>query len=79
MSTLPELWSERIDVAFQLADVVRGLEYLHKWPSVHADLKSVSQISEDLIWLQSDNVKSSVLIDSDHTARIADLGLTSLF
>ena len=26
----------------QLADVTRGLKYLHDWPSVHADLKSVS-------------------------------------
>ena len=25
----------------QLADVARGLKYLHNWPSVHADLKSV--------------------------------------
>ena len=30
---------------FQLADVARGLKYLHDWPSVHADLKSVSQTS----------------------------------
>ena len=27
----------------QLADIARGLKYLHDWPSVHADLKSVSQ------------------------------------
>ena len=27
----------------QLADVARGLKHLHDWPSVHADLKSVSQ------------------------------------
>ena len=26
----------------QLADISRGLRYLHEWPSVHADLKSVS-------------------------------------
>lgn len=25
----------------QLADIARGLKYLHDWPSVHADLKSV--------------------------------------
>ena len=31
------------DIALQLADVARGLKYLHDWPSVHADLKSVSQ------------------------------------
>jgi len=28
----------------QLADVTRGLKYLHNWPSVHADLKSVGLI-----------------------------------
>ena len=28
----------------QLADVARGLKYLHDWPSVHADLKSVGLI-----------------------------------
>jgi len=28
----------------QLADVARGLKYLHDWPSVHADLKSVGYI-----------------------------------
>ena len=32
--------------AFQLADVARGLTYLHDWPSVHADLKGVSRASE---------------------------------
>ena len=31
---------------FKLADVARGLKYLHDWPSVHADLKSVSYTSE---------------------------------
>ena len=28
----------------QLTDVARGLKYLHDWPSVHADLKSVGWI-----------------------------------
>lgn len=28
----------------QLADVARGLKYLHDWPSVHADLKSVRRV-----------------------------------
>ena len=33
----------------QLADVARGLKYLHDWPSVHADLKSVSLTSDYFI------------------------------
>ena len=33
----------------QLADIARGLKYLHEWPSVHADLKSVSQTVECLM------------------------------
>ena len=49
VSASPGLRSERIDFALQLADVARGLKYLHEWPSVHADLKSVSQISGDLV------------------------------
>jgi len=28
----------------QLTDVARGLKYLHDWPSVHADLKSVGRV-----------------------------------
>ena len=32
----------------QLADVARGLEYLHDWPTVHADLKSVSQVENSI-------------------------------
>ena len=28
----------------QLADVAHGLKYLHDWPSVHADLKSVGWV-----------------------------------
>lgn len=32
----------------QLADVARGLKYLHDWPTVHADLKSVSPALEYL-------------------------------
>ena len=28
----------------KLTDVARGLEYLHDWPSVHADLKSVGWV-----------------------------------
>ena len=34
---------------FQLADVARGLKYLHDWPSVHVDLKSVSRPSGHLV------------------------------
>ena len=45
VSILYEAESERPSTSLpQLADVARGLEYLHDWPSVHADLKSVSQI-----------------------------------
>ena len=62
----------------QLADVARGLKYLHDWPSVHADLKSVSQTSHYFIRSQIDEAKSNILIDNDRSARIADFGLTSL-
>lgn len=62
----------------QLADVARGLKYLHDWPSVHADLKSVSQTPRHSIRPQTDNAKSNILIDNNRSARIADFGLTSL-
>jgi len=62
----------------QLADVARGLKYLHGWPSVHADLKSVSQIPQHSIPPRTDKAKSNILIDNNRSARIADFGLTSL-
>ena len=62
----------------QLADVARGLKYLHDWPSVHADLKSVSQTPQRSVRPQTDTAKSNILIDNDRSARIADFGLTSL-
>lgn len=68
----------RLTLLLQLADVARGLEYLHNWPSVHGDLKSVSKTSEHFIYLHVDNAKNNILIDSSHRARIADFGLTSL-
>lgn len=37
-----------IPLFLQLADVARGLKYLHDWPSVHADLKSVGRALEHL-------------------------------
>ena len=40
VSTYPRIRTS--DQLLQLADVTRGLKYLHDWPSVHADLKSVS-------------------------------------
>jgi len=43
------LGNHSLTLLFQLADVARGLKYLHNWPSVHADLKSVSRISEGFI------------------------------
>ena len=47
---LHKAWSQHpLVLLFQLADVARGLKYLHDWPSVHADLKSVSQTSDHLI------------------------------
>ena len=47
---LSDASSERPLTSFlQLADVARGLKYLHDWPSVHADLKSVSLISAHFI------------------------------
>ena len=50
VSTLPKAGSEHPSASlFQLADVTRGLEYLHDWPSVHADLKSVSRSYGHLI------------------------------
>jgi serine/threonine protein kinase len=61
----------------QLADIARGLKYLHDWPSVHADLKSVSPDPLS-ISLYIDDAKTNILIDSNHSARIADFGLTSL-
>ena len=49
VSVLPRARSEHSPtLLLQLADVARGLEYLHDWPSVHADLKSVSQTSDNL-------------------------------
>ena len=42
----PRLEGAPIDIAPQLADISRGLKYLHEWPSVHADLKGVSRTSE---------------------------------
>ena len=42
VSIFLKIWIKyRLDHALQLADVARGLKYLHDWPSVHADLKSV--------------------------------------
>lgn len=38
-----------LTLRFQIVDVARGLKYLHDWPFVHADLKSVSQILKCLI------------------------------
>ena len=40
----PRTWSKADQTLPQLVDVARGLKYLHDWPSVHADLKSVGRI-----------------------------------
>ena len=75
---LPGVSNEHLLTSLQLADVARGLKYLHDWPSVHADLKGVSLTSDRLSQPQTDNTKNNILIDSNHSARIADFGLTSL-
>ena len=62
----------------QLADVARGLKYLHDSPSVHADLKSVSYILRAFRCKLTLLLKSNILIDTNHCARIADFGLTSV-
>jgi len=74
-----ETWTKyRLDHTLQLADVARGLKYLHDWPSVHADLKSVCWLLRAFDVIITDGVKSNILIDSHFSARIADFGLTSV-
>jgi serine/threonine protein kinase len=54
-----------------------GLEYLHSHNIVHGDLKGVSG---HICHKDRSNLgyKANVLIDSNHSARIADFGLTTI-
>ena len=45
---------------------------------MHADLKSVSFSLKSSTQFFTDDAKSNILVDSSHTARIADFGLTSI-
>jgi serine/threonine protein kinase len=62
----------------KLMGAATGLEYLHGRNIIHGDLKGVSGHIRRKVWSDLDHVKVNILIDSTHSARLADFGLAMI-